>query len=124
MTKSDNTGTGFALHKITTDQFAIIDDKFTEDEGAIVNLRSQFRFGLDPESKILLIKALFIYNQKEIPFLIIETGCHFKILKESWNAYLDKEHNVISFPKDFITHLAVIAVGTSRGVLHAKTENT
>ena len=31
---------------------------------------------------------------------------------------------MVSFPKGFMAHLAVITVGTTRGVLHAKTENS
>ncbi|MPN63841.1 hypothetical protein SDC9_211608 [bioreactor metagenome] len=33
-------------------------------------------------------------------------------------------NNVLLVPKNFMQHLAVITIGTARGILHAKTENT
>jgi hypothetical protein len=30
----------------------------------------------------------------------------------------------ITFPQNFVCHMAMLTVGTSRGILHSKTENT
>ena len=36
----------------------------------------------------------------------------------------DKELNRLVVPKGFLQHMGMLTVGTSRGILHAKTENT
>lgn len=36
----------------------------------------------------------------------------------------DKATGSIMVPKSLLTHFAVLTVGTTRGILHAKTENT
>ena len=37
---------------------------------------------------------------------------------------LDSEHQKLTVQKGFLQHMAVLTVGTTRGILHAKTENT
>jgi len=54
--------------------------------------------------------------------MIVGVQCNFYITQESLDENL--VDNKYIFPLGFITHLAVIAVGTARGVLHSKTENT
>ena len=113
---------GFSLAKIKTEQFAIIKDAFTE--GPDVGLDLGVQFGLNVENKILsvLFKSKLLQNKN--PFLVLEVGSYFNIDKTSWEGFINKEANTITFPKGFITHLVVITIGTSRGVLHSKTENT
>lgn len=56
----------------------------------------------------------------------IVTSCHFKINDASWINFIDKKEsdNQFIISKGFITHLAMISVGTTRGILYAKTEGT
>ena len=35
---------------------------------------------------------------------------------------LEQESNLLKVPKGFLSHLAVLTIGTTRGILHAKTE--
>ena len=34
------------------------------------------------------------------------------------------EANSLTIPKGFLNHMAMLTIGTTRGILHAKTENT
>ncbi|QZE15011.1 hypothetical protein K4L44_04060 [Halosquirtibacter laminarini] len=111
----------FALAKITTEQFAIIENDLSLDS---LNLESNFRFAADKEKKMVGVFAKFSFSSDQNPFMIIECGCHFRIQPDAWEKLLSKEENSITFPKSIIQHLTVITVGTTRGVLHAKTENT
>lgn len=56
------------------------------------------------------------------PFLIIEVACEFDLEEKTWES-LRKENKIV-FPRKFVEHLVVISLGTVRGVLHAKTEQT
>lgn len=114
---------GFALIKLSTEQFAMLDSE-VEDVSSddTVSLETQIKFGIEPNEKLFTVFPLFKYKKKDIPFLIIETGCHFSILDEFWESLI--EGNEMTFPKNLVTHFSVIAVGTSRGVLHAKTDGS
>ena len=112
----------FALVKITTEQFAVIEQDISDDPE--VNITVDFRFGADNNQELIAVFAAFSFEIEGKKFLIIEAGCHFNIASESWNRMLNSEKEVLKIPKKFLQHLAVITVGTARGMLHAKTENT
>lgn len=111
---------GFALKKITTEQFAILDENITDLSN--IQLNSSIKFGINREDKFVAVFPLFKFQVENIPFLVIEIACHFKIEEASWDSF--KSEKEIVFPKGLMIHLAVLAVGTTRGVLHAKTEKT
>jgi len=115
-----NKSVGFALRKITTEQFAIIKDAFIE--GKIINLNTGFTFGINRKSNIVVVMSKISFEQKNKPFIILEVGCHFEIDENTWKSF--KEGKSFLFPREFITHLSMLTIGTVRGVLHAKTENT
>ena len=54
----------------------------------------------------------------------MEIGCHFEIIEEHWDSLFNKETKELKLPKALALHLVMLTVGTLRGVLHAKTENT
>jgi len=113
----------FSLRNISTDQFAIIEESYIEDGGK-VQIKTDLEFGIIKEDQMLgvFVKINLIQNNK--PFLILKSGCHFYIETEAFLACQNKEQNKIVFPQGFISHLALLAVGTARGILHAKTEST
>jgi hypothetical protein len=113
---------GFKLARITTDQFAIIEESFQKDKD--IGLFSGFRFGAKDDDQLIVVYALFRFEQEHTPFLVIETGCHFTIEPEAWKGFKRNEENKLIIKKDFVTHLMMLTVGTARGVLHAKTEDT
>jgi hypothetical protein len=112
----------FALQKITTEQFAIIEDGF-EDKGDI-RIGINLRFAANDEFKIVSVFSAFTFVLEQKPFIIIEAGCHFNIKEESWFQMYVKEGNKLEVRKNFMTHLAMLTIGTTRGILHSKTENT
>jgi hypothetical protein len=112
---------GFNLNKINTLQFAIIEDAYNSDLNDF-NIETNLGYGLDIENSSMLSLVKIQYEQNETPFLIIEVSCEFDIDKKHWKEF-DRE-SLVSIPKGFMAHLAVITIGISRGVLHEKTQNT
>ena len=121
MTDSKNK-IGFSLNNVTTEQFAIIEEAFNNKNPVELNLGSSF--AVDIEKKLISNFFKVQFTQNKTPFLILETGCHFKISPDAWDEFFDKEENKITLPKGFASHLVMLNIGTSRGVLHAKTEDT
>jgi hypothetical protein len=111
----------FSIAKVITEQFAIIEKTFVEAEE--INLNTNLRFGIDRDQRLVAAFTLFKFEQKEIPFLIVEVSCQFLIAQESWAVFLTDDVTT-KIPKGFMTHLGMITVGTARGVLHTKTEGT
>lgn len=112
---------GFQLKKINTHQFAFIDDAY-DDENDEFNLETNISFGIDPSNSAIQSSVKIQFEQDEKPFLIIEVSCEFDIEPDIWKDFTNEK--MVKIPKGFMAHLAVITVGTTRGVLHAKTENT
>lgn len=119
---SKNQSIGFSLKKITTDQFAIIESAFSKNEEVDVNVG--FKFGVDQDNKYISISFSTSFLQAKSPFLVLEISCIFQITKKAWDDFSSKEKTELCIPKGFVAHIAMITVGTLRGVLHAKTENT
>lgn len=113
---------GFQLSKITTEQFAIITEAFDSSEKE-TGLSISLKFGLDHENKFIACFVLVQFEQKETPFLLIEACNHFKIEESSWGD-MQNINNKIILPKGFACHLVMLTIGTLRGILHSKTENT
>ncbi len=114
---------GFALTNITTEQFAIIDDNLPQ-QGAEVGIEINFRFSASDEKKMIGVFAYFAFQSEAKQFLIVEAGCHFKIKPEDWDSMLNAEQTELTASTGLLRHLATITVGTTRGILHAKTEST
>lgn len=112
---------GFALQGIHTEQFAFFVENVAEK--AEIELDTSIEFKCDAMQQRLGCFAEISFAQKRKVFLKIEVSCHFKIQPESW-ALFTSELNKISVPKNFLSHLGMLTVGTTRGILFAKTENT
>ncbi len=54
--------------------------------------------------------------------MTIQVNCNFEISQESFNSLIVNDNIIV--PNKFIAHMAMITVGTSRGILHSKTEGT
>ena len=115
--------TEFNLKKIETKQFAIIDTAYDSSDDKVA-LEMGLNFGLNAEDLAIISIIKFQFKQKNSPFLLIEASCEFDIEVEKWNSFLQKNKKSILFPQSVMTHLAAITVGTIRGILHSKTENT
>jgi hypothetical protein len=117
---TENKSVKFALIKINTDQFAIIESAYKKDNE--VNLKIGLQFGANRENKIISVKVSIQFEQEDIPFLIIEASCFFGIEPTDWDTFI--QETAIVVPKSVITHFCVLTVGTVRGILHSKTEGT
>jgi len=113
---------GFMLQRIVTNQFAIIEKSFIENQE--IELHSDINYGFNEQYRIISCTCRFELSINKNPFLIIVVTCEFQIEENTWNNFIDKEKNSVVFPEGFLSHLSVITIGTTRGVLHAKTENT
>jgi len=113
----------FSLKQILTHQFAMIEDAYKSDQK--VNFAFELNFSTNANDNMIRVGTKMRFEQNQVPFLLLETSCSFKIKEEDWKAMI-KENDcaTIILPKDFATHLTMLTVGTARGVLHAKTENS
>ena len=111
---------GFSLFEIVTDQFALFEENYSND--GKINLGTNLTFGLNKEQKVFSVSAKFTFEIKKKPFISIQATCFFEINDANWNSFI--KENKIVFPQPFVSHMAMLTVGTSRGILHSKTENT
>lgn len=105
----------FRFLKINIEQFAIIEKAFSNVQND-VSLGIEVSFGLGENQEIVIVTTKFIFS-KEHPFLILQVSCFFEV-----NSPLIKESLIID--QDTARHLLMLTIGTSRGILHAKTEGT
>ncbi|WP_233900639.1 hypothetical protein [Tenacibaculum piscium] len=112
---------GFKLEKINTEQFAIIEDAY-DNYSEEIGLEAIVKFGVNSENTAINSIIKFQFEQNKKPFLIIEVSCEFGIEQTKWNDF--SKDKKVHIPKGFLAHLAMITVGTTRGILHSKTENT
>jgi len=114
---------GFALIKLHLDEFAIIDEAYKPSDNGI-SLVTALNFATDKEYRIIKCTVKFKFEQEKSPFLVFAASCEFAIEPDAWDASVDSEKNQIVFPKKMMAHLAMLTVGTARGMLHVKTDNT
>jgi len=112
----------FVISKITTEQFAIIEENYSKEGGT--TLGTNLRFVAVPDHTTIAFFAAFTFESDKKPFIIIEAGCHFSIQQEDWTEMINDETKSLTIPKGFLNHLAMLTIGATRGILHAKTENT
>jgi len=112
----------FKLQKITTGQFAIIDSVEINDNA--IKLNFDFGFGVNLQYKTISCSVKFEFSSEDKPFIIINAVCEFGIEQKSWGNLLSNENRNITLPSNFATHLAVLTIGTARGILHCKSEGT
>lgn len=113
----------FGLRKITTEQFAIIESAFDESKTNF-ELGTGLRFGFNIDKRIVTPLLAINFSQNKSPFLILEIGCNFEIIEDHWKNLFNIETKELKLPIGLARHLVMLTVGTLRGVLHAKTENT
>lgn len=113
----------FGLRKITTEQFAIIENAFDKDNQNI-QIGNGLRFGFNTENRVVTVLLSVNFSQDKGPFLILEIGCYFEIFKDHWDNIYNADLGEIKLPVALASHLVVLSMGTLRGVLYAKLENT
>ena len=115
---------GFILRSVSTEQFATVKREISEETETEIGLNVNIGFGINEEEKFIMCMLEINYVFDEAPIIILKLKCEFAIEDSAWDSFTKKTEKIISFPKEFLEHLAVITVGTARGVIHTKTENT
>lgn len=115
---------GFVLANIITEEFATTDKVFDANSNEELKVNFGISFGLNQKEKFLACFVELQYYLGEDLILILKLTTEFKIEPKSWRELKDLKTRKIKFPKEFLRHLGTISVGTTRGVLHTKTENT
>lgn len=113
----------FGLRQITTEQFAIINSALDE-SNTNVELETGLRFGFNVEMKVISCLIAIKFTQNKNPFLLLEIGCHFEIKEDDWEKLYNYETKEVQLSTGLARHFTMLCIGTLRGVLHAKTENT
>lgn len=117
-----NNPIGFQLIGIRTEQFGIVDQDF--DTSKPLEILLNFNLAKEDQTKVVSVLFLSKFMDQNKIIMILECSCHFKITDESWDQFQESNSNSLILPQGFITHLALITVGTARGILHSKTEGT
>jgi hypothetical protein len=113
---------GFSLLGIKTEQFALEEESYSSKEKTGLSTSLQFKF--EQSSKQIGVFSTFKFTQKKKIFIKIEVSCHFKVDDDSWNTFIQIKDSKLVIPKLFLAHLAMMTIGTTRGVLFSKTEGT
>ena len=110
----------FGIIAIKTEQFAVLEEKFSSKKEININTKLEFKISTDNYQFGIFSTFDFIQGNKQL--IKLQVSCHFSIAEENWKSFLNE--NQIIFPAGFVKHLAVISIGTARGILHSKTEGT
>lgn len=113
---------GFRVSDIKTDQFATFPEHYRPE--ADIQLKTDLQFMLCGEEKSIAIVLGFAYEQESKVIVKIEVRCIFNVKPEDYEALCNNSTHKITFPKHFAEHLSIISIGTTRGILFAKTEGT
>ncbi|WP_422004963.1 hypothetical protein [Roseivirga pacifica] len=108
---------GFALNRIKTIHFELNESVFNESE----EVKIETGISVKASDKEHLISIFFMVRFKtEVePFINLETQCEFEIEPKAFEAFRSSQ-DTLTIPSTFVRHLAVITVGTTRGVLFEK----
>ncbi|AQW90040.1 hypothetical protein [Elizabethkingia anophelis] len=110
----------FKLLRISTEEFAILEPIHPREEMLEFNLKIHFAIS-DQDEQIACITVIEL-STKLKSILKLKNIVEFEVKPDDWQNFRNK--NKIIIPKDLLAHLAMISVGTTRGVLHSKTEKT
>ncbi|RPH32687.1 MAG: hypothetical protein EHM93_08180 [Bacteroidales bacterium] len=120
--KKENAQIGFALLGIKTEQFAVFEENYNPKQETGLGLEIQYKINKSNNQIGVFLGFEFIQSKKV--FIKVIVSCHFKIEENSWKSFLQEKETKLVVPRGFLEHLAMIATGTTRGVLFAKTEGT
>lgn len=108
----------YKINKIETKQFAVFPENYRIDQS--VNIKSSFAFNIKNDYTQIRCISKLQYVQDDRIILVLEFATYFDIAPDgSENIKLSKTIHV-----DFLRYMATIAVGTARGIIYAKSENT
>lgn len=113
-------GIGFKLIRIQTKEFASFKENFISES---LSLTINLSVGVNNEEHaVALTPSLTFLSEENKPVLKISASCEFAIQPDKWKDFITETSIII--PEGLLKHLLMITIGTVRGILHAKTENT
>lgn len=115
-------GIPFRIAKISIDDFSF-DNQFEACSDVSLEIVSSFSFGVDMKDYIIKCDGEYQYLFNEEIILLLKISTFFEIEKEAFNDFYNSKRD-FSINKDFLRHMATISVGTARGVIFSKSENT
>jgi hypothetical protein len=111
----------FALTNLSIDQFATIFEPVS-DKNVEFSLIQKFR--ADYERRMIRLGIQVQFSESAKVFMQIEISCLFLIKEEDWLELSDNGTSAVVLDKKFVAQLTAISIGTLRGTMLAKTENT
>ncbi len=108
----------YRISEIKTTQFAIFPEKVQN--GKVMNIRTDFSYGINKTHNSVRCVCKISYLQEEQLLMVMEVQCLFEVAPEGI-AQIEKDKKI---SVDFLRYIATIVVGTARGIIHARTENT
>lgn len=112
----------FSFQGIKIEQFAVFEENYQPKKENGVAVQIEFKLNHAIKQIGVFLSLDFEHGKKK--FLKISVSCHFKIEEDSWGYFLQEDNTRIVIPKLFVSHIAMLTVSTTRGVLFAKTEGT
>lgn len=109
----------FQLIDIEVDEFAILEPSIPN-EG--VQFVSRLQFTVDDKEEKIICSTIIEFILEKSVLMKLKTDVFFQIKPGHWKNF--ESDNKIKIPKAFLAHLGMISVGTTRGILFLKTENT
>lgn len=109
----------YRFKNIEEKQFACFPDQFREDIDTTGNAKLEFSANLKRSE--IKCRCKIEINQEDNLLLITEIECTFELTKESWEII---DENKFKLPVEFMRHLVSLVIGTERGLIFAKSENT
>jgi hypothetical protein len=120
MAKQERKKIIFKIARIETNQFAVIEEIPPKTK---LNYSVEFRFNAIDSSQQLSCAFKYHLKSENCIHAAIEVALTFSIDEEAWKTDIRKFESVV-IPKKIATHLAMICVGTTRGVFHERTFGT
>lgn len=110
----------YELCGVTVEQFATLFEPQSDNIGLEVAIPIKTNY----DGRAFAVGADVQFTENSKTFLVAKVYCHYDIEKSCWDELSDGGTKDVELPKQFMDSLARIAVGTARGVICAKTENT
>jgi hypothetical protein len=121
--ETQNKPVNFRLVKIITNQFATFDDAFDGQRDIEVITDASYGASIEGKTVFCIISHNF-KNTEGSAFIKVALTCIFEIEPDDWARIISDDKTILTLPRDLCIHMAMLAIGTARGVLHSKTEGT
>lgn len=108
----------FKMNQIKVDQFAVL-SKETNGE---MEIGVSIGIGVDKVNRFVNMQLEIKYNEENELKVLLQTSCLFEIHPDDWETF--KTGDKLTLNKGILSHLAMHAFGTTRGIFYCKTENT